>query len=71
MLWSATLNFKSTPRGGEGYGYQKVEDYAVKHGLSFRKAKKKLKGGGEGRFTLPARGLPVAGTGKVHGPAKG
>lgn len=47
---------------------RKVEEYAHKHGLSNRQAKKRL---GKRRFSenvtykLPERGGPVAGTGKI------
>lgn len=52
---------------------RKVEDYAYKHGLSFRQAKRRL--GSRARtsamtYQLPARGQPVAGTGKPKGASK-
>ena len=44
---------------------RKVEDYAYKYGLSNREAKKRLgRHSSVGKYTLPVRGMAIAGTGK-------
>lgn len=51
---------------------KRIEDYAYKEKLSFNEAKRRLGGrtrANEG-FTLPERGVAVAGTGKPKGGAK-
>lgn len=52
---------------------RKVEDYAFRHGTSFRQAKKRLGRRAQtdaAKYALPVRGMPVAGTGKPKGQKK-
>lgn len=51
---------------------RRVEDFAHKHGVSNGEAKRMLgrRRRGLGAVSLPARGLPVAGTGKPTGGSK-
>lgn len=50
---------------------RKVEDYAFRHGTSFRQAKKRLgRRKVDAGYALPVRGMPVAGTGKPKGQKK-
>lgn len=48
---------------------RRTEDYAFQNGLSNRQAKKKLRRKKKHRsmFTIPVRGMPIAGTGKPKG----
>lgn len=48
----------------------RVLDYAVAHGLSNKQAKKHVRANRESRVgsMAPARGGPIAGTGKPKGP---
>lgn len=50
---------------------KRVEDYAHKHGMSNSAAKRHLKFGKKKTSNLPARGAPIAGTGKPKGASKG
>lgn len=50
---------------------KRVEDYAFKHAISHNEAKRRMRSHRSVKSSMPARGIPVAGTGKPKGAQKG